>query len=101
MIRRRDFMTLLGSAAAWPVVVHAQQVEGMRRIGVLVAYEENEPVAKARVLMSRRARHRLGLNLAPRSGSCGRADHRRPWLETELAGVGGFELRYVSLKNPL
>jgi hypothetical protein len=40
-LRRREFITLLGGAAAWPLTAHAQQPEKMRRIGVLMGVADD------------------------------------------------------------
>ena len=43
-MRRREFLTLLGSIAIdWPTEVLAQKSERVRRIGVLMLYPENDP----------------------------------------------------------
>ena len=48
-MKRRTFITGLGSAAAWPVVARAQRGERMRRIGVLMPAAADEPEYQARV----------------------------------------------------
>jgi putative ABC transport system substrate-binding protein len=59
-IRRRQFITLLGGAAAWPLATRAQQPERMRRIGVLTSGTERDQVSQAQVAALRDGLAKLG-----------------------------------------
>jgi putative tryptophan/tyrosine transport system substrate-binding protein len=60
-IGRREFITLLGgAAAAWPLAARAQQGERMRRIGVLMAYAESDPEGQASLAAFREELQKLG-----------------------------------------
>ena len=59
-MKRREFITLLGGAAAWPLAARAQQPERMRRIGVLEPLAVDDPEALARVTAFAQGLQQLG-----------------------------------------
>jgi ABC-type uncharacterized transport system substrate-binding protein len=59
-MRRREFIGLLGGAAAWPLAARAQQPERARRIGIFMGYLAGDPVAQARVRAFRDGLQALG-----------------------------------------
>ncbi|HVD83930.1 MAG TPA: ABC transporter substrate-binding protein, partial [Bradyrhizobium sp.] len=61
-MKRREFITLVGGAAAWPVAARAQQGERMRRIGVLVAPLESDREAQRWISALREGLEKLGWN---------------------------------------
>ncbi|MGB6589028.1 MAG: ABC transporter substrate-binding protein [Pseudolabrys sp.] len=60
-MRRREFITLVGGAAAtWPLFARAQQAERMRRIGVLMGFAENDSRSHAHMAAFRDGLQKLG-----------------------------------------
>jgi putative tryptophan/tyrosine transport system substrate-binding protein len=59
-MRRREFITLLGGAAMWPLTLQAQQSGRLPRIGVLVGYAHKDPLAEAHIVAFRQGLQQLG-----------------------------------------
>src|SRR5262249_46092933 len=91
VMRRRSLITLLGGAAAWPLVARAQQREPMRRIGVLMNSPSDDPEGMARLAAFLQGLQELGWTGGPniridyRRGARD-ADHTRG-LEAELVAL--------------
>jgi putative tryptophan/tyrosine transport system substrate-binding protein len=81
-VKRRDFITLLSSAAAWPVVARAQQGERVRRVGVLVAAAADDPEYQARYVAFLQSLQQLGW-----------ADGRNVRIDTRWATTNSDDVR--------
>jgi putative tryptophan/tyrosine transport system substrate-binding protein len=90
-VRRREFITLLGSAAAWPLVAQAQQPERMRRIGVLMALAAGDPFGQAQIAAFQQALQQLGWN----DGRNVRIDIR--WKESDADRARRYAQELVAL----
>jgi ABC-type uncharacterized transport system substrate-binding protein len=92
-MRRREFIALLGSAAAaWPRAAWAQQPERMRRIGMLQPLAVNDPEAQLRVSTFRQRLEELGWT----DGYNVRIDYR--WASGDAARIRALAAELVSLK---
>jgi putative tryptophan/tyrosine transport system substrate-binding protein len=94
-VRRREFITLLGGAAAWPLAARAQQPAQMRRIGVLMMYAESNAQGQAFVAAFREALGKLGW----REGHNVRIDYR--WATSDLESIQRFAKDLVALQPDL
>ena len=91
-MRRRQFIGLVGGVAiAWPVAVRAQQGERIRRIGVLWATSEDDPVAQARQAAFLQGLQQLGWI----DGQNARIDVR--WAAGNLANARQYAAELVAL----
>ncbi len=91
-MRRRNFITLLGSAAAWPTMAWAQQPERIRRIGVLTDYSQTDQFAE---LLLRVFRERLE-SFGWRDGRNIRIDYR--WSAGDADRLRSYSAELVGLK---
>jgi putative tryptophan/tyrosine transport system substrate-binding protein len=95
MMRRREFISLLGGAAAWPLAARAQQGERMRRIGVLMSFAESDPEAQARVAAFREGLQKLGWT----EGRNIRIDTR--WATANVESIQRFAKELLALQPEL
>ena len=93
-MRRRDFITLLGGAATWPVTARAQG-DRMPRIGVLMAYAEGDPEGQAWVAAFREGLQKFGWA----EGRNIRIDTR--WATPDVEAMQRFAKELVALQPDL
>ena len=90
-MKRREFITLLGgAAAAWPLAARAQQSERMRRVGVLIVFPENDPSSQRRVTAFQQELAKLGWTV----GRNLRIDYRWSVSEDERARAATVGSKY-------
>ena len=67
-MKRREFITLLSGAAAWPLAARAQQGERMRRVGALMSVAADDPEGPVRAAAVAHGLQQLGWSVG---GTCG------------------------------
>jgi putative ABC transport system substrate-binding protein len=95
-MRRREFITLLTGAAAWPLAARAQQGSGMRRVGVLMGWPETDPEAQSELASFVRELEKLGWA----EGRNLRTDTRW-WMPADPESTHRFAKELVTLQPDL
>jgi putative ABC transport system substrate-binding protein len=87
-MKRREFITLLGAAVAWPLAARAQQPGRVRRIGLLIQLAESDPEGQVRVAAFREGLQKLGWRI----GDNLRIDYRWGTSNDERARAAAAQL---------
>src|SRR5262245_60694258 len=90
-LKRRSFITLVGSVAAWPLVVRTEQRARMRRIGVLMNEAADDPVGQERTTAFAQGMQELGWSV----GRNVRLEHR--WAAGDAERIPQYAAELVAL----
>src|SRR6516162_1036756 len=93
-MRRREFIAGLGSTVAWPMVALAQQGERVRRIGVLIPFDENSAISSSQPSDPRRKAYASELTHA--LADLGWADGRNVRMDFRWGGSDTNRLRALA-----
>ena len=90
-MKRREFITLVGGAAAWPVAARAQQPR-VRRVGMLLYYSETDPEGKDRIVDFEKELQGLGWTIGRE------LQFERRWAAADTNCLRRYAAELVSLK---
>jgi ABC-type uncharacterized transport system substrate-binding protein len=91
-VKRREFITIIGGAAAWPIAALAEKNDGVRRVGVIMGFAEGDEVWQTYLATFRRALQDLGWtegrNIRFDYRFTGDSEERMRSMAEEIVGLG-------------